>query len=134
MTASYFFELRLDRSLAQAEVEVRSALSAEGFGVLTEIDVEATMRDKLGLNVPAEKILGACNPRLAHAALQVEPGAAVLLPCNVVLRDVGEGVTEIRFMDAEAALGVIGNPELGPIAKEAGDRLRRVAQSLQAGS
>lgn len=128
--ADYKFGLELNLPLDEADARVRAVLKTEGFGVLTEIDVQATLKDKLGVDVSPERILGACNPRLAHMAMEVEPGAAVLLPCNVVLRESGPGKTEILFVDAEQALRLIGNPALEPIAKEASQRLRRAARML----
>lgn len=130
MTAAYKFGLELDLPMDEADAKVRAALKAEGFGVLTEIDLQATLKEKLGVDVSPERILGACNPRLAHMAMEAEPGAAVLLPCNVVLRASGPGKTEVMFLDAEQALRLIGNPALEPIAREASERLRRAAGSL----
>ena len=128
--AGYKFGLELDLPMDEADAKVRAALKSEGFGVLTEIDVQATLKDKLGVNVSPERILGACNPRLAHMAMEAEPGAAVLLPCNVVLREVGPSKTEVMFLDAEQALRLIANAALEPIAKEASERLHRAARML----
>ncbi len=123
--------IEIERPMAEVGPPLRGRLKEEGFGVLTEIDVQATLRDKLGVEVAPEVILGACNPRLAYAALSAEPGVAVLLPCNVVLRELGQGRTQVLFMDAEAALGLVGNPELEPVAREASAGLRRVARRLE---
>jgi uncharacterized protein (DUF302 family) len=102
-------------------------LKDEGFGVLTEIDVRQTLKQKLDLDVRPYRILGACNPTLAHRALEAEPGIGLLLPCNVVLEALPENGSSVRLMDATAALGLVGNPDLAPIAAEATERLRRVA-------
>lgn len=128
--ADYKFGLELNSSLAEADPKVRAALKSEGFGVLTEIDVRATLKEKLGVEVSPETILGACNPRLAHMAMEAEPGVAVLLPCNVVLRETSAGKTQVLFMDPDQGLGLIDNPALKPIAREASERLHRAAGML----
>jgi uncharacterized protein (DUF302 family) len=93
-------------------------LKEEGFGVLTEIDVQSTLKEKLNEEFRPYKILGACNPQLAHRALQSEPGIGLLLPCNVVIEKVAVG-TRVRFIDPVAALGVVANSAVEPIAEEA---------------
>lgn len=95
----------VDRALPDAEAAVREALAAEGFGVLTEIDVAATLRAKLGVERSALKILGACNPGFAHRALEQDPALALLLPCNVVLEDSGPGRTRVSIADPRAMMG-----------------------------
>ncbi|TAM64803.1 MAG: DUF302 domain-containing protein [Chloroflexota bacterium] len=125
------FSIDLDRPLDEVEPVLRARLADEGFGVLTEIDVQATLRAKLGVEVPRKRILGACNPRLAHAALSAEPDIAVLLPCNVVLSQLPEDRTRVQFLDAGAAMEVVGNPDLGPIGREASERMHRVAGRLR---
>jgi uncharacterized protein (DUF302 family) len=95
----YGFGVRLDLSVEQAEAEVRRALADEGFGVLTEIDVAATFKAKLGIDRPALKILGACNPSFANRALEVDPAAALLLPCNVVVAATADGATTVSAVD-----------------------------------
>jgi uncharacterized protein (DUF302 family) len=107
-------------------------LRNEGFGVLTEIDVQQTLKRRLGLDFRPYLILGACNPELAHRALEAEPGVGLLLPCNVVLEALRGGGSRVRLMDATAALGLVGNPALTPIAAEATERMRRVATQLEA--
>ena len=106
-----------------------AALKKEGFGVLTEIDVAATLKEKLGVDFRKYRILGACNPPLAHKALTAEDKIGVMLPCNVIVQELGSGQTEIAAIDPRAAMERVGNPALGAIAAEVADRLRRVVES-----
>ena len=123
-------EVRLDDSnLDQARARVTQALADEGFGILTEIDVRATLKKKLDLDFRPYVILGACNPKLAHRALSEEPSIGVLLPCNVVIETDDEGVL-VRIADPKAMFQVIDNEAVAPVAEEAEARLRRVAQAL----
>jgi uncharacterized protein (DUF302 family) len=115
-----------DLDMAQAEAAVRDALAQEGFGVLTEIDVAATFKAKLGIDRTPLKILGACNPHLAHQAIEADPDAALLLPCNVVLQATDHG-TAISAADPH---DVITNPALAELADEAATRLRAALDSL----
>ncbi len=108
------------------------ALKNEGFGVLTEIDVKATMQKKLGVDLLPYKILGACNPPLAYQALTVSPEVGLLLPCNVTIRQTEDDSVEIALIDPLTMLGVVHNPALQPIAEDARTRLERVAQALKA--
>ena len=108
---------------------VREALKAEGFGVLAEIDVQAAMKEKLGVEHDKYVILGACNPPLAHKALSAEPDLGVLLPCNVVVYE-HDATTRIVAVNAGAMLGVVGNPALDEIADEVQARLTRVLESV----
>jgi uncharacterized protein (DUF302 family) len=108
---------------------VREALAAEGFGVMAEIDVRQTLKEKLGIEGRPYVILGACNPKLAHAALDAEPDLGVLLPCNVVVYENDAG-TRVATVNAPAMLGMVGNAQLEPIADEVQTRLRRVLESL----
>jgi uncharacterized protein (DUF302 family) len=117
-------------SFEQATEAVTRALAKEGFGVLTEIDVAATLKKKLGLERPPYKILGACNPQFAARALEIEPQIGALLPCNVVVRQGADGKTVVEFMDPDAVLGLVGRPEIAPIATEVRARLVRVLQAL----
>jgi uncharacterized protein (DUF302 family) len=109
--------------------KVRDALKSEGFGVITEIDVQATMKEKLGLDGAPSVILGACNPPLAHRALTTEPDIGLLLPCNVVVYEVPEG-TRVAAIKAAAVFAMVGSPALAEIADEVGARLQRVIDDL----
>jgi uncharacterized protein (DUF302 family) len=142
--SSYGFGVTLQAPFEQAVAQVKAALQAEGFGVLTEIDVQQTLRAKLGAEMPPYRILGACNPPLAHQALMAEPEIGLLLPCNVVVRSEGEA-TRVDIADPEAMLGIAqiaqldrpgqpatpDKPELQAIAAEAKQRLLRVATALR---
>ena len=129
-TTAYTFGTRLPMSVVEARPQVEAALKAEGFGVLTEIDVAATMKAKLGIDGLPYLILGACNPPLAHRAIQAEPSVGALLPCNVVLRE-EDGSTIIEAMDPLAVLGIVNSPEIEAVAREAHDRLVRVIATLE---
>ncbi|MHB8488621.1 MAG: DUF302 domain-containing protein [Candidatus Dormibacteria bacterium] len=124
------FSVDVAMSYEEANARVRDLLKAEGFGVLTEIDVRATLREKLDVDFPRYAILGACNPALAHRALQADPAVGLLLPCNVVVAERAEGGSHVSFMDPVAILDLAGNAALAPIAADAAARLRRVAASL----
>jgi uncharacterized protein (DUF302 family) len=128
------FSVMIDGDISSAGLTVRDALQAEGFGVLTEIDVEATLRAKLGDGEADEvgptRILGACNPGLAHRALLAQRDVALLLPCNVVLREV-DGRTEVSIADPAAMVELAG-PALEGVASDARERLRRVVAALRA--
>jgi uncharacterized protein (DUF302 family) len=130
---SYTFGTSLAMSVAEARPLVEAALKVEGFGILTEIDVAATMKAKLGVEGPPYLILGACNPPLAHRALTAEPSVGALLPCNVVLRE-QDGRTIVEAMDPGAVLGVVESSAIEPIAREARERLLRVIESLESES
>ena len=132
MAPTYGFSVDTALPVEEAEVRVRELLRDEGFGVLTEIDVRSTLRDKLGVDFKPYKILGACNPPLAHRALQAEPGIGLLLPCNVVVEAGPAGGSRVSFLDPKTALRLVGNPVLEPIAADAADRLGRVAARLSA--
>jgi len=123
--------VRLHTDFASALARVTEALKAEGFGVLTEIDVQETLKKKLGVEFRPYKILGACNPPLAYRALSAAPEVGLLLPCNVVVAQVEDGVIEVSLVDPLAMLGVLAYAELKPVAADAAARLDRVAASLQ---
>ena len=114
---------------ADAVSAARTALAGEGFGVLCEIDVQATLREKLGAEREPYVILGACNPPLAHQALETDPQIGVLLPCNVVVY-VEDGTTHVAAIDAAVMLGVVGSAELEPIAADVRGRLERVVEAI----
>lgn len=123
--------VRLNADFETALARVIAALKAEGFGVLTEIDVKETLRKKLDVDFRPYKILGACNPPLAYRALSTAPEAGLLLPCNVVVAQVEDGVMEVSLVDPLAMLGVVAYADLKPVADEAAARLDRVAATLQ---
>jgi uncharacterized protein (DUF302 family) len=123
--------VRLNTTYEAALTRVTEALKAEGFGVLTEIDVPATLKQKLGIDFRPYKILGACNPPLAHRALITAPEVGLLLPCNVTVSLAPDGWVDVSLIDPLVMLGVVANPALEPIAAEARARLERVAAMLQ---
>jgi uncharacterized protein (DUF302 family) len=128
--SDYTLHTSLAADLDDAEERVRAALQEEGFGVLTEIDVRATLQDKLGVEVAGYRILGACNPGLAHRGLQADPDLGALLPCNVVVRDAGDGRTEVLAADPLAMLGISAADGLGEVASEAREALERALARL----
>ncbi len=124
----------IDRFLAEmtmeeAEERVRAALADAGFGVLTEIDVRETMQKKLGVEMPGYRILGACNPKMAHQALEIEPRVGAMLPCNVILREI-EGGIEVSAIDPVASMQAIDNPELTRVAGKVRDMLADVVKNV----
>jgi uncharacterized protein (DUF302 family) len=132
MTTAIGRTVRLQTDFESALARVTEALKAEGFGVLTEIDVKETLKKKLGVEFRPYKILGACNPPLAYRALSAAPEVGLLLPCNVVVAQAEEGVIDVSLVDPLAMLGVVAYADLKPVAEEAAARLDRVAASLKA--
>jgi uncharacterized protein (DUF302 family) len=125
----YTFGTVVNGTMEDVENQVTAALAVEGFGVLTRIDVRATLKEKIDIDRDPYVILGACNPRLAHRMIEVDAEIGALLPCNVVLRQEGETVA-IRFMDPDAIVGFVDAEGADVIAAEAKDRLGRVAAAL----
>lgn len=124
-------EKHLDKSLPQAEADVRQVLLDEGFGILTEIDVAATFEAKLGVRRSPLKILGACNPVFAHRALELDPSLALILPCNVVLEEVEDGHTRIAIADPRAMIGgATDTPQLASLGDEAAKAIERALARL----
>lgn len=124
----------INRMIAGAGVDnvderARKALADNGFGVLTEIDVKATMKKKLDVEMPAYRILGACNPKMAHRAIGIEPRVGAMLPCNVILREV-EGGVEVSAVDPVASMQAIDNPELSAVASQVRDLLAKAVQAI----
>jgi uncharacterized protein (DUF302 family) len=129
----YGISIRIRAPFAETAARVRDALRAQGFGVLTEIDVQATLRGKLGEEIEQYLILGACNPPLAHRALTADRRIGLLLPCNVVIRTEA-GQTVVEALDPQVMVAVTGQQSLRPVADEAGARLRAALDSLQESS
>ncbi len=128
---SYGFVVTLDMPLREARPIVEAMLKEEGFGVLTEIDVQTTLKEKIGVDFEPYVILGACNPVFAHRALTIEPAVGMLLPCNVTLHQTERNKTRVSLMDPIHMFSVeADNPELMAIAKEAESVLRRVEEKL----
>jgi len=130
MDTRYGFGKAVDLKFDTVLERVAQELQKEGFGVLTEIDVAATMKKKLGQEMRPYRILGACNPPLAHRALTAEPSIGLLLPCNVVVREEETGKVLVEFMDPNAVLDLVQKPEIGQLAAEVRQRLERVMQAL----
>ena len=133
LTTTYTLSTMTMLPFDETVVRVRDELIAEGFGVLCEIDVQATLREKLGAEMEPYLILGACNPPLAHQALETEPELGVLLPCNVVVYERG-GTTHVSAIDAERMLSIVGNDALAPIAADVRRRLAAVVERAAAAS
>ncbi|MBI3966244.1 MAG: DUF302 domain-containing protein [Chloroflexi bacterium] len=127
---AFGIEVRLAAPLDETIERTRAALKAEGFGVLTEIDVKKTLREKLDAEFRPYVILGACNPQLAQRALTAELDIGLLLPCNVIAYQSDDGGSVVVAMDPEAALGIVPNPAIEPIAREAKERLTRALEFL----
>lgn len=127
---NYGIRTQVNRSYEETIPKVTEALQKEGFGVLTQIDVRETLKKKLGKEFRKYVILGSCNPQLADQALAAETEIGLLLPCNVIVYEEAPGRTVVAAQDPEAALAIVGNPAVAPVAKQARERLARVIQSL----
>lgn len=128
----YGFYATLNLPFADALRIVIDALKSEGFGVLSDIDIQKAMKDKLGVEVAPQRILGACNPPLAHKALVAEPNIGLLLPCNVTVREESENQVVVGFLNPEMMVEATRNSELRPVAADASARLHRVRDAIQA--
>jgi uncharacterized protein (DUF302 family) len=126
----YAISVTLEAGYSESVERTRAALAEQGFGVLTEIDVAATMKAKLDKDMPPHLILGACNPPLAHQALTVEPSIGLLLPCNVVVRSLDDTHTLVEAMDPAVMVTATGNPELAGVAEQARERLVTALDTL----
>ena len=127
---SYHITKTLTSGVDEAVAKVTEALKGEGFGILTQIDVAATLKQKIGADFRSYRILGACNPALAHKALLAEDKIGVMLPCNVIVQDIGGGRVEVAAVNPLAAMGRVENSELTSIAKDVAERLTRVVGGL----
>jgi uncharacterized protein (DUF302 family) len=127
---NYALTITMNTSYADAVDRTRAALAEQGFGVLTEIDVAATMKTKLDIDIAPHLILGACNPPLAHVALTVEPSIGLLLPCNVVVRSIDDQHTLVEAMDPAVMVTATGNPGLADVAAQARQRLSAALATL----
>lgn len=127
---SYYFSKIVDKDFDAAIAAVTAALQTEGFGVLTEIDMKATLHKKLGVELRPYKILGACHASSAYQALQAEERIGLMLPCNVIVRETATGAVEVSAVDPVASMQAIQNEALGGVATQVQERLRRVVESL----
>jgi uncharacterized protein (DUF302 family) len=127
---SYYFSKLVSMSFDQAVARVTEELKKEGFGVLTEIDVRATLKKKLGVDFRDYRILGTCNPPFAHEALKAEDKIGLMLPCNVIVQITPDGGTEVAAIDPVASMSAVGNARLEPIGLEVREKLRRVIEAL----
>ena len=129
---AYYFSTVTDLDYDDAIVKTTEELKKEGFGVLTQIDVKSTLKQKIDVDFPRYIILGACNPQFAHKALEAEAHIGAMLPCNVVVRENNEGKTEVFAVDPIASMSAVENPDLGAIAQEVQQKLKTVIENIQA--
>jgi uncharacterized protein (DUF302 family) len=127
---SYYFSTIVDEAFDRAIEMVTEELKKEGFGILTKIDVRSTLKQKLGVDFPEYCILGACNPPFAHRALQAEPRIGLMLPCNVIARQLDDGRVEVAAIDPQASMAAVENNDLSGIAAEVRKRIQRVIDNL----
>lgn len=130
MESKFGFGKPVELTFDAAITKVTAELSAEGFGVLSDIDVAATMKKKLDKDMPPYRILGACNPVLAHQAISAIPDIGLLLPCNVLVREDASGKVNVSFMDPASVLGLVDDPAVIPLAAEVKAKLVRVLDAL----
>jgi uncharacterized protein (DUF302 family) len=130
VTMSYYLGKMLRMPFEEAITRTIEALKREGFGIITQIDVRETLKSKIGVDFPAYKILGACNPTLAYEALKLENKVGTMLPCNVVVRDAGSGKTEVAAIDPVASMRAIDNPELAQAAENVREKLQKMINEL----
>ncbi len=126
----YYFSKMLPLGFDDAIRRTTEALKQEGFGIITEIDVKETLKKKINVDFRSYRILGACNPTLAHEALRLEDKVGTMLPCNVIVQDAGEGRTEVAAIDPVASMQAIGNPGLKEAAEKVRAKLRRAIEDL----
>ena len=127
----YYFSAILHTDFDDAVAKISEALKTEGFGVLTEIDMQAKLKEKLGVDFKKYKILGACNPAFAYKALQAEEMIGVMLPCNIVVTDKEDGTTEVAAIHPIASMMAVQNPALEPLAQEVTEKIKRVMNLLK---
>ncbi len=128
---SYNFSVELSISLDSAVEAVTEKLKDEGFGILVDIDVQKTLKEKIDVDRKPYRILGACNPKLADQAMQAEPNIGVLLPCNVIVRETGNDTVVVAFMDPLSVLGLVGSEELAPLGAQVQASMVRVCEGLK---
>ncbi len=126
----YYFSKTVAGTFDEIVARVKATLKAEGFGVLTEIDVKATLKEKLGVEFRNYRILGACNAPYAYKALQAEDKIGTMLPCSVVVQEKAPGVVEVAAIDPVASMQAVGNPALEPVGREVREKLRKVVNAL----
>ncbi len=126
----YYFSKTLAAPFDQALQRTTEALKQGGFGIITEIDVKDTFKKKLGVDFRDYRILGACNPKMAHGALQIEDKIGTMLPCNVVVEDLGNGMTEVAAIDPVASMQAIDNPRLKEVAQQVAGMLKQIVERL----
>lgn len=127
---TYYFNKILDIGYEEALVKVTQELQKEGFGVLTEIDVKETLKQKMDVDFKKYKILGACNPPFAHKALQAEDKIGLMLPCNIIVVEISEGKTEVCAVDPIASMQAVENPDLKEVAEQVQTKLKKVIDNL----
>ena len=130
---SYYLSKTLQTPFDEAVERVTEELKKEGFGVLTEIDMQGTMKKKLDVDIQKYKILGACNPPLAYQAIQAEDKIGLMLPCNVILQEVAGGGVEVAAIDPVASMQAVDNPQLAKVGEQVREKLKRVIESLSDG-